>query len=444
LDKDLNTVLLMGAKDNFVLFCYYYDYEFFKSRPFLKEIAQAFQDIADGKMNTLSVSLPPRAGKSYITTLFCAWILGKYPTESVMRNTCSARLAYKLSRDTRDIFVHEKFQSVFPDVKLSQDNKAMDGWSTNQSKNVGYFGQGVGGTIIGFGASKLAITDDLFRSMEDAMSETIRDKTHSWKHATHDSRLEKGCSQIDIGTRWVRDDIIGVNSSEKRYDKEIIVPALIDGKSFCENVQTTDKFLEMKERMPDEIWQAEYMQQPIDIEGRIFENLRTFTDVEFVKKNSEGCLAYIDVADEGGDFLAMAVGHLVGKDIYITDVVFTKGNTDVTIPMCADIINREQPRYTRVETNGMGALFVKMLRKETKHTIVGISNSTNKSTRIFMNSAFVKNNMLFLDVNKGVNAQFIQALGQYSHEGKNKNDDAPDCITGLAMFFQTTFRQLYL
>ena len=434
----------MGAKTNFVLFCYYYDYDFFKSRPFLKEIAQAFQDIADGKINTLSVSLPPRAGKSYITTLFCAWVLGKYPTESVMRNTCTARLARKLSYDAREVVSGEKFQAVFPEVKLSQDKSAVDGWNVVQSKNVGYFGQGVGGTIIGFGASKLAITDDLFKSMEDAMSETVRDKTHSWKHATHDSRLEKGCSQIDIGTRWVRDDIIGINSSEGRYDKEIIVPALIDGKSFCENVQTTEKFLEMKERMPDEIWQAEYMQQPVDVEGRIFENLRTFTDVEFVKKNSEGCLSYIDVADEGGDFLAMAVGHLIGKDIYITDVVFTKGNTDVTIPMCADILNREQPRYTRVETNGMGALFVKMLRGHVKSTIVGMSNSTNKTTRIFMNSAFVKNNMLFLDENKGTHAQFIQALGQYSHEGKNKNDDAPDCITGLAMFFQTSFRNLYL
>lgn len=434
----------MGAKTNFVLFCYYYDYDFFKSRPFLKEIAQAFQDIADGKMQTLSVSLPPRAGKSYITTLFCAWVLGKYPTESVMRNTCTARLARKLSYDAREVVSGEKFQAVFPEVKLSQDKSAVDGWNVVQSKNVGYFGQGVGGTIIGFGASKLAITDDLFKSMEDAMSETVREKTHSWKHATHDSRLEKGCSQIDIGTRWVRDDIIGVNSSEGRYDKEIIVPALIEGKSFCENVQSTEKFLEMKERMPDEIWQAEYMQQPVDVEGRIFENLRTFTDVEFVKKNSEGCLAYIDVADEGGDFLAMAVGHLIGKDIYITDVVFTKGNTDVTIPMCAEILNREQPRYTRVETNGMGALFVKMLRVHVKSTIVGMSNSTNKTTRIFMNSAFVKNNMLFLDENKGSHAQFIQALGQYSHEGKNKNDDAPDCITGLAMFFQTSFRNLYL
>ena len=286
MDKDLEQLLLQGSNQSFVVFCYYYDFDFFRSRPFLKEIAQSFQDVTDGKINSLAVSLPPRAGKSYITTLFCAWTLGKYPTESVMRNTCSARLARKLSYDTREIIKSQKFQNVFPEVKLSDDKSAVDGWNTNLSKSVGYFGQGVGGTIIGFGASKLAITDDLFRSMEDAMSETIREKTHSWKHGTHDSRLESGCAQIDIGTRWVRDDVIGVNSSEGRYNKEIVVPALVEGVSFCEAVQTTERFLQMKERMPEEIWMAEYMQTPIDIEGRLFENLKTFTDVETIRNSS--------------------------------------------------------------------------------------------------------------------------------------------------------------
>ena len=30
----------------------------------------------------------------------------------------------------------------------------------------------------------------------------------------------------------------------------------------------------------------------------------------------------------------------------------------------------------------------------------------------------------------------------YSKEGKNKNDDAPDCISGLGLFVQSMFRNL--
>lgn len=123
--NEIEEILRLGAKDNFVLFCYYYNYDFFKARPFLKEIAQAFQEVADGEIKTLSVSLPPRAGKSYITTLFCAWILGKYPEESVMRNTCSARLAEKLSYDARDVVKSEKFAKVFPHVTLSKDKASV-------------------------------------------------------------------------------------------------------------------------------------------------------------------------------------------------------------------------------------------------------------------------------------------------------------------------------
>ena len=59
-----------GASFDFWTFCTYIDPEFFTARPFLKDIARAFQQISDGEIKSLSVSLPPRAGKSYITTLF--------------------------------------------------------------------------------------------------------------------------------------------------------------------------------------------------------------------------------------------------------------------------------------------------------------------------------------------------------------------------------------
>ena len=109
--------------------------------------------IESGEINSLSVSLPPRGGKSYITSLFCAWALGRNPSESVMRNTCTATLFQKFSYDVRQIVKSEKFAMVFPHVELSSDKANLQGWNTNSSRQVGYFGAGVGGTIIGFGAT---------------------------------------------------------------------------------------------------------------------------------------------------------------------------------------------------------------------------------------------------------------------------------------------------
>ena len=171
---------IKGASFDFWTFCTYLDPEFFKARPFLKDIALAFQQIAEGKIKSLSVSLPPRAGKSYITTLYCAWLLGTNPEGSVMRNTCTATLYLKFSYDVRAVFKSDKFRRVFPEVTLSYDKANLQGWNTNKSKQVGFFGAGVGGTIIGFGANLCAITDDLYRGLEDALSDTVNDRVHQW------------------------------------------------------------------------------------------------------------------------------------------------------------------------------------------------------------------------------------------------------------------------
>jgi hypothetical protein len=224
-------------------FCLFMDAEFFKDRMFLRDVATAMQEIEQGEIKSLSVSMPPRAGKSYITSLYCAWTLGRNPSESIMRNTCTASLYVKFSYDVRAIIMSDKYRAVFPNVRLSDDKKNLQGWNTNSSRQVGYFGAGVGGTIIGFGATKVAITDDLYRGIEDAMSDTVNDRIHQWKQSTHDSRFETGCARIDIGTRWSLNDVIGRNMEQGQYDKSIIIPALReDGTSFCEAVMTTAEF----------------------------------------------------------------------------------------------------------------------------------------------------------------------------------------------------------
>lgn len=432
------------ARRSFWDFCLYYDHDFFANRGFLKEIADAFQEISENKIKTLSVSMPPRAGKSYITSLFCAWTLGKNPTESVMRNTCTASLYIKFSYDVRAIFRNDKFQAVFTS-RLSDDKQNLNGWNTGEAKMVSYFGAGVGGTIIGFGASKVAITDDLYRGLEDALSDTVNDRIHQWKEATHDSRLESGCAQIDIGTRWSVNDVIGRNIEKGFYDKSIIVPALnTDDGSFCEAVKSTDEYLAMRKRLPKEIWLAEYQQEPVDIQGRLFGSLNVVNQNEFedLKTKGEGCVAYIDVADQGADYTALLIGMIVGNRVYCVDYLFTRENTDITIPLCAAKLDKWGVSYCRVESNSMGAMFSRILQKNTKTRILQVQNQTNKMTRIIMQSAFILNNFNFVETNDPQSSQFLENMYSFSKEGKNKNDDAPDCAAGLAMFIQAMFKTI--
>ena len=429
-------------------FCLYMDADFFTSRPFLKEVADAMQEIEEGTIKSLSVSMPPRAGKSYITSLFCAWVIGRNPTESIMRNTCTATLYVKFSYDVRAVIQSTKYKQVFTDVRLSDDKKNLQGWNTNTARQVSYFGAGVGGTIIGFGATKVAITDDLYRGIEDALSDTINDRIHQWKQSTHDSRFESGCARVDIGTRWSLNDVIGRNMEGNQYEKSIIVPALTgDDKSFCEAVMTTEEFMEKRKRTSPEIWEAEYMQSPVDIKGRLFSELKYIEQDEYTKLTEahpiEGAVAYIDVADQGADYTAMAVAVLIANQIYIVDHVFTKDNTDVTLPLCASLLNKYDVKFCRVESNSMGAMFARQLQGLTQSRILQVSNQVNKMTRIIMQSVYIQQRMTFLrNENNHQSIQFIQNILSFSKEGKNKNDDAPDCMAGLSIFMQSLFKNL--
>jgi len=426
-------------------FCLFYNLDFFSKREFLHEIAIGFQQIEEKKINSLSVSMPPRAGKSYITSLFCAWVIGRNPTESVMRNTCTATLYLKFSYDVRTIVKSDKFKQVFNNVHLSDDKANLQGWNTNHSKQVGYFGAGVGGTIIGFGATKIGVTDDLYRNLEDALSDTVNDRIIQWKEATHDSRFESGCARIDIGTRWSINDVIGRNIQQKIYDKSIIVSALNENnESFCSDVMTTEEYLTKKKRTDPSIWAAEYQQEPVDIKGRLFSDLKfiSTTDLNSIKDKIEGCIGYIDVADQGADYTAMAILAVINKDFYLVDYVFNKSNTDVTLPLIVAKLNEWKVTYCRVESNSMGAMFARQIQKEVKTKILQVHNSTNKQTRILMNSVFIQQRINFLKSGTPESELFIDNVMSYSKEGKNKNDDAPDCLAGLSIFAQSMFKHL--
>jgi predicted phage terminase large subunit-like protein len=439
------------ARRNFWSFCLYYDSEFFHSRPFLIDIAGAFQRIADGKILRLQVSLPPRAGKSYITTLFAAWMIGRSPEGSVMRNCCTSTLYEKFSYDTRDVFKSEKFKEVFPSVELSGDKQSIRGWNTSQAVQVSYFGSGVGGTIIGFGATLVAISDDLFKSFDDAISEKVCESTWSWYKGTHGSRIEKNCPVIDIGTRWAKKDVIGRNIEETYYDESIIVPALDDkDQSFCEAVKSTAEYHDIRMRTPREIWMAEYQQNPTEAAGVLYTraDLQTFDPSELKTEGRESVMAYIDVSDEGTDYLAMAVGYVYDHAVYIVDVVFSDANIDQTLPLCVGAMNKHDVDLCRVEANNQGSAFIKMMRAYVDASkILKVNNTANKHTRILMQYGFVKSYFRFIHPDhyeRGSDYdRFMNQIFDYVKAGQSKHDDAPDCISGLSKFTSSMLPHLF-
>jgi predicted phage terminase large subunit-like protein len=441
------------VRNNFYSFCVYMDPVFFNDgKPHLKLIADAFQEVAEGNINQLAVSMPPRAGKSYITSLFCAWMLGKYPDGSVMRNSYAAKLAEKFSKDIRDgVIPSEKYKKIFPDVKISKNNAAVDGWSINTNTQPAYFCAGVGGPITGFGCRTLAILDDPIKNIEEALSETVIENVWNWYTSTHLSRLESGCPEIHIATRWTRKDPIGrlTDPNSEYYKpgmKVISIPALDDkGKSFCEDIKTTAEYYEIKRIQDSFIWEAEYMQHPIESKGLLYpiEELHRFTIADISTKKPDGVLGFTDTADRGDDFLCSAVGKVYGECTYITDVVFTQDGVEITEPLVAQMLIDAQCYLMKIESNNGGSSYARNVRNliqgKSPCMVTDEHQSTNKETRILMNAGYVKEHFYFRsDYKPGSDYdKYMRYLTSYVKLGKNKHDDAPDGTTGLAELAKT-------
>lgn len=437
------------CRNNFYEFCVFMDPNFFtKGKPHLKTIADAFQEVADGKVKKLTVSMPPRAGKSYITSLFCAWMLGKFPDGSVMRNSYAAKLAEKFSKDIRDgIIISRKFLKVFPNVSVKG---AIDNWTINTNTQPAYFCAGVGGPITGFGCKTIAILDDPIKNIEEALSETVIESVWNWYTSTHLSRLEIGCPEIHIATRWTRKDPIGrltdTESEAHSKDMKIINIAALDenGESFCEEIKTTEEYHQLRKVTEDFIWEAEYMQSPIEAKGLLFpiEELKRFSLKEIETKKPDGTIGYTDTADKGTDYLCGPIGKKYNEYTYLTDVLFTQDGVEITEPLLAQLIIDTKCDIMKIESNNGGSSYARnirnLVRPKWKCSIIDEQQTNNKETRILMNAGYIKEYFYFRDdYEPGSDYdKFMRALTSYVKMGKNKHDDAPDALTGLAEFMK--------
>lgn len=448
---------------NFWDYCVYMDASFFTERKaHLMLIAAVYQFVADKLLFKVLLSMPPRAGKSYITSMFCSWMIGRYSDGIIMRNSYSGDLAAKFSYDIREIVRSPKFHKVFPHVRIKSDKRALDDWAVEGSPQTTYFCAGVMGSLTGKGCDLLAILDDPIKNLDVALSGTQIDKINGWVESVHNSRMEKDCPQIHIATRWTKRDPIGeikrkfgsvsfdkfLEDPEKYKNSwvEIVIPALDEnGNSFCDEIKTTEQYDEIRKSIGNFIWSALYMQRPVDIEGLAFPetSMQFYTQEEFDKFDKsenntwDGTIGYCDTADEGGDHLVSVIAKIKGQFAYIYSVIYTLEPIEVSEPRVAQQIIDTKCDHFTIESNAGGKSFAKNVRKlinkKSRCTIRDIDNTSNKDTRIIMKGGTVRRFFKFKkDVkNDSEYREYFNELTNYVLLSK-KRDDAPDATVGLA------------
>ena len=208
-----------------------------------------------------------------------------------------------------------------------------------------------------------------------------------------------------------------------------------EGVSTCEDLYPTDDLQNKKRVLDDDIWAANYMQQPIDKKGALYGEFKTYDVVDYDK--FERNINYTDTADEGTDNLCSISAGVIGRYGYVLDVYYTDEAMEVTEPETARRLQLYGVREALIESNNGGRGFarnvIRFLKKLKcfKCCVTWFHNNKNKKTRILTNASNVMEQLIFPEDWEKRWPRYAQDMKKYQRKGKNDHDDAPDATTGL-------------
>lgn len=263
--------------------------------PHLGLLSRKLVDVAHGRISRLMVTMPPRHGKSLLTSqYFPAWYIGVNPDQRVILASYEADFAATWSRAALLAVSEGITKGIFTQCELNRKVMSANRWETIAGG--GMYAGGIGSAFTGRGANLLLI-DDPVKNHQEALSPTLRQHAWDWYQSTMTTRLEPGGAVVLTMTRWNEDDLGGRLLSTAFNDPaeidtwEIInLPALAHeddllGRAPGEPLWPERFSLEELERkragMTAFWWSALYDQEPKPREGGMFE--KTWFDV--VKKS---------------------------------------------------------------------------------------------------------------------------------------------------------------
>ena len=155
----------------------------------------------------LLITMPPGSAKStYVSHVFPAWYLGRFPTHNLIITSHTASLAEKWSRKVRDTVASPAHTRLFPKSSLSKDSTAVTRWATSAGGEC--LAAGAGMSILGFRANIL-VCDDLVSGWEQAQSITQLTKLQDWFNSDLKSRMKPNAKRIIVNQRLSSNDIAG-------------------------------------------------------------------------------------------------------------------------------------------------------------------------------------------------------------------------------------------
>lgn len=424
----------------------------------LRPIVKSLQDLAEGKIRLLGISLPPGTGKSTLAIFYLTWLAGREPDKPILSASHSNSFIRGVYDECLRILSPNGeylWQDVFPDVHVSNTNAKdcrIDLGKRKRFETLEFTSIGTGNAGL-YRAATLLYCDDLVSGNEVALSKERLDKL--WGIYTVDLRQRKigdTCGELHIATRWSVHDVIGRLESMYSGNEQarfIAVPALNEkdesnfdyayGVGF-----TTEAFHKQREIIDDVSWKCLYLNQPIEREGILYSKDELRRYFELPNEEADAVIAVCDTKDKGTDFCVMPIAYKYGDNYYIEDFICDDNNPEIVDARLVEKLFRHKVTGARFESNSAGgrtAKEVQRLLKEKggKTNITTKYTTANKETKIILASGYVKEHFIFKD-DSVASKEYTKAMNflcSYNQKGKNKHDDVPDAISMLVDYIDS-------
>lgn len=403
---------------------------------------------------------------------FMSFCIGNAPHLPNMMVSYSATIAKDKFYNGEITLIEDEngnYQKIFPElynVLKSAENMTLDyrndGKHKPQSEYTLYCCGFDGGITGRTRAHNVLYIDDLIKNIEEARNKEVLDKKWEEFTGTLRKRMQGNCKMLLIGTIFsINDPTSRIIKYYKEKDPErlevIKVPGLNENGETNFNYKygyalTTEALLEDKDLMDTVSFECLIQQNPIERLGIVFseEELRKFiTEPEY---GLERRIAAVDVAWGGGDSLSMPIcSEYDNHDVYLTDVIFSQGKKEETIPLVVNAIINYKITACHFEANNGGDMYAEKVQEELKKrnyrcniTYSKVPTTKSKLDRILSVQGAIKGvaeseyrllvkERKIIRGNKMYN-DFLDELTKFNQsanmQGK-QHDDAPDSLASL-------------
>ncbi len=328
------------------------------------------------------------------------------------------------------------YRGIFPSTKIKYGQASVAKWALEGSSQDNYLATSPGGTATGFGANDIVI-DDIIKNDKEAYNELVLDGHRQWFDNTMMQRLEGDDWKVYVFmTRWAKGDLAGHIIDTYGDEVEVVTYRAIqaDGSMLCDDVLNKRSYDIKTRNMNEDIVEAIYNQQPIDVKGRLYNEFGTWETLP----KFDIVYALTDTADTGTDYLCTIVYGVNEGIVYVLGIYFSDKDMTVTEGDVAALLHEHDVQVADFESNnggrGFGRNVGRILKEEygnNKCVIKATPQNSNKEARILSSSAWVQANVLFMPNWSSLHKDFRKQLMKYQRKGKNAHDDAPDVLAGI-------------